>query len=442
MSKTKSLQNALIPQVVSTARIHLLGLFALTGLGMSNWLSRLPAIREILHLSEAELGVLLLAGAGGALLTATLAGGIMALVGSKKAMHISTAGTVTALLCMTAAVQFHSVWLLAAGICINGAAFSLNNVPFNVETAVIERRMGRTVIPQFHASFSIGALAGTLIGAGCAFLNIPVQTQFLTCAALFLIWRIWSVKKTVLDTHQRVSVVKAGYGKKNKHRDVSSLTQQKGDRQWSTIQAWKEPRTLLIGAVILAASLSEGAANDWLAIAVVDGFNQTQAVGALIFGVFIGAMTVFRIVGTNLIDRQGRVKILRISGVSAIVGLLLFGFANWFPLAIVGVAIWGFGAALAYPIGIAAASEDAKKAAARVAVVSAFASIASLGAPPALGFIANHIGARHALLFIIAALVVSLLASGATRETKETNKASEPEIPQPDEAATSLVKIG
>lgn len=436
MSKTKSFQSALIPQVVSTARIHLLGLFALTGLGMSNWLSRLPAIRETLHLSEAELGVLLLAGAGGALLTATLAGGIMALLGSKNTMHISTAGTVSALLWMTAAVQFHSVWMLATGICINGAAFSLNNVPFNVETAIIERRMGRTVIPQFHASFSIGALAGTLIGAGCAFLDIAVQTQFLTCAALFLIWRLWSVKKTVLDAHQRVRTVKTGRAKKE---------QPAVERQWSTMQAWKEPRTLLIGAVILAASLSEGAANDWLAIAVVDGFNQTQAVGALIFGVFIGAMTVFRIVGTKLIDRQGRVKILRISGVSAIVGLLLFGFASWFPLAIIGVAIWGFGAALAYPIGIAAASQDAKKAAARVAVVSAFASIASLGAPPALGFIANHIGARHALLFIIAALIVSLMASGATREEKTTEEPKEAQEQRgigPAEAATSLAKIG
>ena len=90
-------------------------------------------------------------------------------------------------------------------------------------------------------------------------------------------------------------------------------------------------------------------------------------------------------------------------------GLLLFGLAPTLPLAAVGVMAWGFGAALAFPIGIAAASDDPMRAAARVSVISAFSSVASLAAPPLLGLVAQSIGIRHALLLIAAAMVVSVL---------------------------------
>ena len=87
---------------------------------------------------------------------------------------------------------------------------------------------------------------------------------------------------------------------------------------------------------------------------------------------------------------------------------MLFGFAPTLALAGVGVVLWGFGAALAVPIGIAAASDDPMRAAGRVAVVSSFASVASIAAPPLLGIAAAATGARHALVLITVAMVASV----------------------------------
>ena len=95
-------------------------------------------------------------------------------------------------------------------------------------------------------------------------------------------------------------------------------------------------------------------------------------------------------------------------------GLLLFGFAPTFALAGVGIVLWGFGAALAVPVGIAAASDDPMRAAGRVAVVSSFASVASIAAPPLLGIAAASTGARHALALIAVAMVASVLLAGTS----------------------------
>ena len=160
----------------------------------------------------------------------------------------------------------------------------------------------------------------------------------------------------------------------------------------------------------MAAALSEGSANDWLSLAVVDGFDQTEAVGAAMLGVFVGAMTLVRLLGTRLIDRFGRVDVLRVSGIGRrSSACCCSGSRPRFALAGVGIVLWGFGAALAVPVGIAAASDDPLRAAGRVAVVSSFASVASIAAPPLLGIAAASTGARHALVLIAVAMVASVL---------------------------------
>ena len=50
-----------------------------------------------------------------------------------------------------------SVPVLLVGVLLMSASFALGNVPLNLESVIIERAMGRTVVPHFHAAFSIGA---------------------------------------------------------------------------------------------------------------------------------------------------------------------------------------------------------------------------------------------------------------------------------------------
>ncbi|MCC2318896.1 MFS transporter [Cellulomonas chengniuliangii] len=391
-------------------RLALLGLFALNGLMFSSWLARIPAVRDALELSASQLGVVLLAGSVGALATATVSGVIVTRFGGRVSLLLSTVGFAAAYVLIGLGPTLGSVPLLAAGIFLNGVSFAVGNVPLNVETAAVERRMGRTVLPQFHAAFSVGAVLGSLIGALASSLAVPVLAHFLVTAAVGTAWRLASLRDAVLEPAP-VRVIAAEALPAAGHADQPSGPPARRRALGSALDAWREPRTLLIGVVIMAAALSEGSANDWLALAVVDGFDRTEAVGATVFGLFVGAMTAVRLLGTRLIDRVGRVRVLRVSGCVSLAGLLLFGFAPTFEIAVIGVAAWGFGAALAVPLGIAAASDDPMLAAGRVAVVSAFSSVASIAAPPLLGLAADSMGARRALTLIAVAMVVSVALS-------------------------------
>ena len=183
-----------------------------------------------------------------------------------------------------------------------------------------------------------------------------------------------------------------------------------GERH-SALAAWAEPRTLMIGLMVLAAALTEGSANDWLALSVVDGFSTSDALGALAFGLFVASMTAMRFAGTHLLDRFGRVPVLRLCAGLALVGLVVFALAPSLPLAVVAIVLWGLGAALGFPVGMSAAADDPARSAARVSVVSTIGYVAFLAGPPVLGLLADHVGYRMALLTIAAPLVLSLILS-------------------------------
>lgn len=185
-------------------------------------------------------------------------------------------------------------------------------------------------------------------------------------------------------------------------------------RAGRTASAWTEPRTLLIGVMVLAAGFTEGTANDWLAVAFVDGHGLGNALGVLALALFLTAMTVGRIVGTVLLDRHGRVPVLAALFVAALVGCLLVVFGTpW--LAFVGAVVWGLGASLGFPVGMSAAADDPARAPARIAVVSTIGYTAFLAGPPLLGFLGDHVGVLRALLAVGVVSVAALLVLPAAR---------------------------
>jgi MFS family permease len=172
---------------------------------------------------------------------------------------------------------------------------------------------------------------------------------------------------------------------------------------------WQEPRSLLIGVLAFAAALSEGAANNWLSLAFVDGFDTTEAFGGLVLGLFIGTMTVVRIFGARAIDHLGRVASLQLSCLFAILGLAAFGLAPSPQFALVGVAFWGGGTALCFPLAVAAASDEPLRAHARVSMMASLGSVAVMTGAPLIGVVASAFGGpQHALLIVGIPLLAGL----------------------------------
>ncbi|MBM7817701.1 MFS family permease [Cellulosimicrobium cellulans] len=392
--------------VVARARWALMVQFGLFGVIGASWMSRLPSVREALGISASQLGLLLVVGGLGSLVSVVSAGAVVARFGSRTTLVVATVGNVVGFGLVALGTGTGGVVLFAAGAFLNGVCGALTNVPINICAASVEQHVGRAILPHFHAAFSIGAACGALVAAVFSWAHVGITAQILVVTLAVTVTRAVLIAPATALAPDRVDDGAA---------PSAATSPRRGAGVRAALAAWREPRTLLIGLVLLASSLSEGSAGNWLSIAVVDGFEVREALGAVAYGTFVGAMTVFRFAGTRLIDRFGRVAVLRASGVSALVGLLVFGLAPSLPLAWVGIVLWGCGAALANPVAIAAASDDPAHAAPRVAVATSFSTVAMLTAPPLLGLMVDQVGARHMLLVICAATVLSLAVAGQVR---------------------------
>ncbi len=380
------------PAALARARLLLLGAFALSGLIVFSWLARIPSIRDALSLTATELGVILLVGSVGALATVFSSASILERFGSARVFATGAVVMTIGFVLMGVGPALASRWLFGLGIVINGIGGALLNVPMNVESTRIEQAYGRSVIPHFHAAFSAGAVAGSVLGATASSAGVAVVVQFAVVGVLVGALRLAALAGGMVLP-----------GRVRKPRDAG------GRHSRGALAVWTEPRTLLLGVVAFGAALSEGAANNWLAIAFVDGFGVTEATGGLALGLFIASMTVVRVFGTRLMDRLGRVVTLQLSGLAGVAGLALFGLAPGPAAAVAGVALWGVGAALCFPIAVAAASDDPSRAPARVSVMASLGSVATMTTAPLIGFAAAGLGStQHALLVVLVALFASL----------------------------------
>jgi MFS family permease len=183
----------------------------------------------------------------------------------------------------------------------------------------------------------------------------------------------------------------------------------------AALTAWRNRRTLLIGLIMLGFGFTEGTANDWLAISLVDGYHAAETVGAVAFGVFVTAMTMTRLFGVYAIERWGRVTVLRLTAAAAAVGLLLVVIGPSVPFALAGAVLWGAGASLGFPIGMSAAADDPVRAAMNVSVAGSIGYGAFLAGPPLIGVLAQHFGVLRAILCVLGALAIGWWASGAAR---------------------------
>ncbi|WP_327001237.1 hypothetical protein OHA72_39765 [Dactylosporangium sp. NBC_01737] len=177
---------------------------------------------------------------------------------------------------------------------------------------------------------------------------------------------------------------------------------------------------------MLAFAFGEGAAGDWIAVALIDDHGAAAAVGSLGYAVYLAATTAVRWFGGGLLDRYGRVAVLRALGAVTIAGLLLFIFGPNLATALAGALLWGVGTAFGYPVGMSAGADDPGQAAARVTVVSTVGKLASFAGPPLIGMVAGHVTILRALLVVAALQVVAILIAGATRPLPPSTSTATP----------------
>ena len=371
------------------------------GFAFASWASRIPQVRDRLDLDAAALGLVLLSIAAGSVVALPLAGTLIGRIGSLRTVVVM-ALVLAAAMGVVAVGSVTTVPLLVAGLFVLGLANGAWDVAMNVQGAVVERHLGRAIMSRFHAGFSFGTVVGALLGTAMVALDVPVPAHLAGVAVLVALVVPASARAFVPDVDT----------------DPGDAPAERG----GALRAWREPRTWLIGVVVLSFSFAEGTANDWLSVALIDDHGTTATVGTLGFALFLTAMTLARWFGGPLLDRYGRVQVIRLLAGLAVVGLLLFVFGN--PvLAFLGALLWGLGASLGFPTGMSAAADDPARAAARVSVVASIGYCAFLAGPPLIGLLGHQVTVLRALTVVAVLLGVAVLVAGSLKPPHEEVRA-------------------
>jgi fucose permease len=257
----------------------------------------------------------------------------------------------------------------------------------NLQGTVIERRLGRSMMSRFHAGFSVGTVLGALIGTVMVALRVPVVVHLAAVAVVVPVAVPVAARRFLADDRRAT-----------------------GGRH--AFAAWTERRTVLIGLFALAFTFAEGAGTDWISLAAIDGHGLAAWAATLAFAAFLGAMTAGRWFGPGLLDRYGRVRVVRALTITASAGTALFVLAPSAPLAFAGALLWGLGISLGFPVAVSAAGADPDRAAGRVSVISSIGYGAFLAGPPAIGFLGAHVTVLRALLAVAAGLAAAAMCSG------------------------------
>ena len=381
--------------------------FALNGFGFASWVSRIPEARHVLGLTNGGLGLLLLAVSVGSVTALPTTGALINRWGAIRIVRLGVSCDSAGLAIVAVGVGvLESVPVAAAGLMLYGLGVGVWDVAMNVEGAAVEQRLGRTIMPRFHAGFSLGTVCGAVLGAVTTALGVP------------LVWHLLAVAVFIFLLAQATTGWFLPRG-----AEEGAL---RDEDQRSSLAAWLEPRTLLIGVMVLSLALTEGTANDWLAVALIDGYDTPRWLGIVGFALFVTAMTAGRLVGPVVLDRYGRVPVLWATMAAAGVGVVLIVVGELPVLVVVGIVLWGLGASLGFPVGMSAAADDPVHAASRVSVVSTIAYTAFLAGPPLLGFLADHVGTLNALLAVSILLIPSAMVVPAAREPRDVVRGGRP----------------
>lgn len=373
--------------------------FFLPGLIMASWATRTPAIRDVLAVSTAEMGVVLFGLSVGSMSGILCSAWLVKRFGTRKVIRAAMLMGVAGIIIMSSALWFGVALLFSLGLAVLGGGLGSAEVALNVEGAIVERELGKTVLPMMHGFFSLGTLVGAGIGMTLTALNFRADFHILLAGLV-----------TIVPVFIALRAIPEGVGKES--------AEEKKQNAINRRPFYKDIQLLLIGVVVLAMAFAEGSANDWLPLLMVDGHGFSPTSGSLIYAGFTLGMTLGRFFGGWFIDRYSRVAVVRASALMGGLGIALIIFVDSAWVAGASVILWGLGASLGFPLTISAASDTGPDAPTRVSVVATTGYIAFLVGPPLLGFLGEHYGLRSAMLVVLSLIAIAFLVSRAVAKPK------------------------
>jgi fucose permease len=379
------------------------------GLTGGVWMARIPAAKSQVHLSDGTLGVALFAVPVGLVLGAALAERLVDRVGSRVLCRICGVGS-----CVAVALPglAHSLLELMAGLFVIGVVGGTLDVAQNAQGVRVEVAYARPVMTSMHAFYSLGAILGSLTGAGLAWAGVGLLPSLAAVGVAGALidgtagpWLLPEAPRAVLASSSPPASPGA----------VITGTSPDARRRVRRL-------VLALGVLGVCGLVGEGAAGDWSAVYLRDNLGTSAGFAALGFAAFSVTMTLGRGIGDRLIHRFGVVCVIRVCGLIATAGLAL-ALATPVPVvAIAGFTAFGAGLSIVVPQVFAAGGRaDPLRPGSGLAKVVGLGYTGMAAGPAIIGLIANKIGLHLALLIPVALAAWIAVAAQALRTAESSD---------------------
>ncbi|MFD2794882.1 MFS transporter [Promicromonospora vindobonensis] len=349
---------------------RLWAVFFVNGAVLSSWAPRIPEVKDLLDLSDSELGVALFGVA---------AGSVPALLLTARILDHARSGPV----CVVTALVFSAslpligvvdgLWQLTGVLMLLGAASGVLDIAMNTAGIAYQQHTGHRVLSRLHGGYSLGVLAGALGGVAATHVGATTTEHFVAVAVLL-------VALTVVGAPM-----------------LWSRPRSPAEREAGGTQVLARKRRLRLPLTIAVVAVSglfiEGLVTDWSALLITRDLGAPASLGAAALALFSVAMFISRSAGDAVLDRFAERTVLTTVAV-VVVCLVVLGSVVAQPLVMaVTIGLVGLVLGPVFPVAISRASRSAPgRAAAMTARVSAVGYIAYLGGPPVIGFVADVVG--------------------------------------------------
>ncbi|HMJ71050.1 MAG TPA: MFS transporter [Cyclobacteriaceae bacterium] len=355
------------------ARLAVKIIFFLNGFAHANYYSRLPRIQDQFQIDNGTLGVVLLSSSLGALLAMPFSGWLIIRNGSRKIGLFSVymyCGLVPFIPASPNLTSLLTVFFLL------GVSAGMLDVSMNAQAVMIEQKWGKPIMTSFHAFFSIGMMLGALAGSLFSEMDTSLLTHFV----------IITVVNLIVITIARLYLL---YDKPEK----------KGEEP-----AFRLPNAAMVGIGVIAfcSMLGEGAMADWSTNYMENFSKASKGLAPIGLSAFAAAMTIGRVFGDSARLKYGDKKLMVVCGLISSVGLL-FSILFVDPVSvIIGFFIVGIGLSTIVPIAYSVAG-NAKglPSGVALAMVTTVGYSGFLFGPPIIGFLADFVTLRFALLLVL-----------------------------------------
>ena len=364
-------------------RVRINLFFFFYGFIYATWASRIPAIQQSLHMSDPQLGGVLLGMPVGSFLTLPFSGFLSAKYGSKKIIAI----VCIIYSCLLVCIGFsQSILLLTIALFFFGSAGNMMNIAINTQAIELEALYKRKIISSFHGVWSTAGLAAAALGTFFIGKGFAVRWHLLLVAGISLAVFLLS---------------------------VPYLLQEKKDK-FEKRPLFVKPDKMLWGLGIIAfcSLICQGAMFDWSGVYFKKVLVTDKTFIGFGYTAFMIAMTGIRFITDWITQKIGFKKIMILCGISATAGLLLAVAFPYLIPATIGLFLVGMGVSPAIPLVFSAAGKfKTLPPPVAIAAVSSIGMIGLLLGPAMIGFIAGATSLKISFLllslFAIAIIITS-----------------------------------